>query len=161
MKFKFKCLFFSFYGYLFENWNCYLNFYSRNRNLCRAMMNRWGGGVFTAWEANMNHPNCGFAILKESMCKGCLKSVLTGGFQWDQHLEEVSIVPLMTTGPFAGMIKNKLLNGEPNNINALFQKINTSGSTYGAKQSLPVQRSVERFKRNDVCNSCRAKQRQV
>lgn len=57
--------------------------------------------------------------------------------------------------------KNKLLNGETNNINALFQKINTSGSTYGVKQSLPVQRAVESFKRNDVCNNCKAKQRQV
>lgn len=48
MKFMFKCLFVSFYGYLFENWNCYLNFYLRNRNLCRVMTNRWGGDVFTA-----------------------------------------------------------------------------------------------------------------
>ena len=95
------------------------------------------------------------------MCQGCLKSVLTGGFQWDQHLEEVSAVPLMTTGPLLEWSKNKLLNGETNNINALFQEINTSGSTNGAKQSLPVQRSVESFKRNDVCNNCRAKQRQV
>lgn len=48
---------------------------------------RWwiDGGVFTAWEASMNHANCGFAILKEWMCKGCLKGVLTGGLQWDQH----------------------------------------------------------------------------
>ena len=43
------------------------------------------------------------------MCKGCLKSVLTGGLQWDQHEEEVSTVPLMTTGPFAGMIKKQIV----------------------------------------------------
>lgn len=73
----------------------------------------------------------------------------------------VSTVPRMTTGPFAGMIKKQIVKGETNNINALFQKINTSGSTYCVKQSLPVQRSVESFKRNDVCSHCKAKQRQV